>query len=101
MLQYLISTRDVYRGVAEVSVYVKANSRGQSIGTQLLNKLIAESESQGCWTLQANIFPQNKPSIALHKSCGFVEVGVREKIGKLHGKWFDNILLERRSKKII
>jgi L-amino acid N-acyltransferase YncA len=29
--------------------------------------------------------------------CGFREVGRRERIGKLNGKWRDTILLERRS----
>lgn len=94
------SKRDVYRGVAEVSVYVTQNKRGQKIGKQLLQQLVAESESLQFWTLQANIFPQNKASIALHENCGFNVVGVREKIGQLQGNWFDNVLMERRSKKI-
>jgi phosphinothricin acetyltransferase len=91
------SKRQVYRGVAEVSVYVSKDVQGQKIGKQLLQKLIDQSEKEAFWTLQANIFPQNKASIALHKNCGFIEVGVREKIGQLHGQWFDNVLLERRS----
>jgi L-amino acid N-acyltransferase YncA len=50
--------------------------------------------------LQAGIFPENLASIALHKSCGFREVGTRERIGKLKGVWRDTVLLERRSKRI-
>jgi phosphinothricin acetyltransferase len=63
----------------------------------LLEGLIAESERNGIWTLQAGIFPENLGSLALHRSCGFREVGRRERIGKLKGIWRDTILLERRS----
>ena len=92
-----VSPRKVYKGVAEVSVYVASHMRGKHIGKQLLLQLITESESLGFWTLQANIFKANKISIHLHTACGFKVVGIREKIGKLNNKWFDNVLLERRS----
>ena len=96
-----VSKRKVYKGVAEVSVYVSTNHRGHKIGETLLKQLIMESENYGFWTLQANIFSENKASINLHKKCGFRMVGIREKIGMLHGKWHDNHLLERRSNLII
>lgn len=92
-----VSKRKVYSGVAEVSVYVSSNHRGHKIGETLLNQLIKASEAYGFWTLQANIFSENTASINLHNKCGFRLVGIREKIGKLHGKWHDNHLLERRS----
>ena len=95
-----VSKREVYKGVAEVSVYVSNLHKGKHVGETLLNHLIKESEAQGYWTLQAAIFSENNPSIRLHEKCGFRIVGVREKIGKLHGKWHDNHLLERRSKLI-
>lgn len=93
-----VSKRLVYKGVAEVSVYVSENFRGKHIGETLLKELIKDSENKGFWTLQVSIFPENKASIHLHLKCGFRSVGVRDKIGKLKGKWFDNCLLERRSK---
>lgn len=92
-----VSTRNVYRGVAEVSVYVTTEARGRRVGTALLAALIGESEAAGIWTLQTGIFPENKPSISLHKSCGFREVGVRQRVGKLGDRWRDTVLLERRS----
>lgn len=92
-----VSQRCVYGGVAEVSVYVSADRRGSGIGKKLLGALIAASEANGIWTLQAGMFPENSGSLALHLSCGFREVGRRERIGKLHGVWRDTILLERRS----
>jgi phosphinothricin acetyltransferase len=87
----------VYGGVAEVSVYVASDARGQGVGRKLLEGLIRQSEQCGLWTLQAGIFPENAASVALHKRCGFREVGVRERIGRLKGVWRDVVLLERRS----
>ncbi|MCA0932745.1 N-acetyltransferase family protein [Lutimonas saemankumensis] len=95
-----VSSRCVYGGVAEVSVYVAANARGKGIGKILMNRLITESESEGFWTLQAGIFPENKNSIRLHEKSGFRIIGFRERIGLLDGVWKDNVLLERRSSKI-
>lgn len=92
-----VSTRRVYRGVAEVSVYVASAARGRGIGKELLQALVQESEVNGIWTLQAGIFPENSASISLHKSCGFQKVGIRRRIGKLNDVWRDVILMERRS----
>jgi L-amino acid N-acyltransferase YncA len=93
-----VSNRRVYSGVAEVSVYVASNYRGQGVGQALLEALINCSEQHGIWTLQAGILLENDSSIALHKKCGFREVGRRERIGCLNGTWRDVVLLERRSK---
>jgi len=93
-----VSMRRVYSGVAEVSVYVTAASRGSGVGKALLTALVEESESHGIWTLQAGIFPENVASLALHKSCGFRKVGVKRRIGKLGEVWRDVLLLERRSR---
>jgi phosphinothricin acetyltransferase len=93
-----VSRRPVYSGVAEVSVYISDKYRGQKIGTKLLERLIAESEKEKFWTLQAGIFSENIPSLKIHKELGFRKIGHREKIGKMNGIWRDTILLERRSK---
>jgi L-amino acid N-acyltransferase YncA len=92
-----VSSRCVYAGVAEVSVYVTANARGKNIGSLLLKELITESEKSGYWTLQSGVFPENKQSIAIHEKNGFRIIGYREKIGKMGDVWRDNISLERRS----
>jgi phosphinothricin acetyltransferase len=93
-----VSVRCVYAGVVEASVYVAAAARGQGVGKALLAALVAESERAGLWTLQTGIFPENVASLALHKACGFREVGCRERIGQMNGVWRDVILMERRSK---
>jgi phosphinothricin acetyltransferase len=93
-----VSGRCVYAGVTEASVYVKEAVRGLGVGRALLEALVEESEVAGIWTLEAGTFPENKFSIALLKSCGFRQIGYRERLGKLEGIWRDVILFERRSK---
>jgi L-amino acid N-acyltransferase YncA len=92
-----VSTRAVYAGVAEVSIYIAEAARGQGVGKALLNALVEASEQAGIWTLQAGIFSDNTASIALHTTCGFRVVGVRERLGQLHDVWKDVVLMERRS----
>ena len=92
-----VSRRQCYAGVAEVSVYVAVEARGQGVGKQLLLAVIAESERHGIWTLQGGTFPENEASLRLQQSCGFRIVGRRERIGQLNGMWRDTILTERRS----
>jgi L-amino acid N-acyltransferase YncA len=94
-----VSKRSVYRGVAEVTVYVTDIARGEGIGRALLQALIDESERNGIWTLQASIFPENTASVKLHLRCGFREVGRRERIAMLNGVWRDTLLFERRTTK--
>lgn len=93
-----VSYRDVYKGVAEISLYVSHSHARKGIGKKLMRALIDESEKRGIWTLQASVFPKNTASIRLHTGSGFRKVGHREKIAMLDGKWRDTILFERRSR---
>lgn len=93
-----VSSRKVYEGVAEVSVYMGEGFRGRGLGRALLEALVRESEAAGVWTLQASVFPENAASVALHLACGFREVGRRERVARLGGVWRDTVLLERRSR---
>jgi phosphinothricin acetyltransferase len=93
-----VSKREVYAGIAEVSVYVAASARGRGVGGALMRALIEDSEKHGVWTLQSSVFPENTASIALHLKSGFRELGRRERVAKHHGVWRDTVLLERRSR---
>ena len=95
-----VSERCAYAGVAEASVYVAAVAAGQGVGRALLERLVAGAEAAGIWTVQAGIFPENTASLALHRRCGFRTVGVRERLGRLGGRWRDVVLLERRSPRV-
>ena len=91
------SERREYAGVVECHTFVRADARRKGVGTALLSGLIAATEAQGLWTLEANIFPENAPAVALHEKLGFRVVGRRERIGRHRGRWRDVLLLERRS----
>ncbi|PWE16468.1 N-acetyltransferase [Marinicauda salina] len=97
-----VSDRCVYGGIGEVTVYVSKAARGRGVGKALLEAMVAASEAEGIWTLQAGIFPENESSVRLHERCGFRVVGRRERVGRmgygpLAGRWRDTLLLERRS----
>lgn len=96
-----VSKRECFKGVAEVSIYFDQNYVGKGLGSLLLRKLIIDSENHGFWTLQSNIFPENEVSIRFHLKHGFRTVGIREKVGKLHGEWKDLVMLERRSEIVL
>ncbi|TCI92297.1 GNAT family N-acetyltransferase [uncultured Tenacibaculum sp.] len=94
-----VSNRYEYRGVAEVSVYVKLSSAGKRIGSKLMEKIIESSEENHIWSLYSSLFPENIGSVKLHEKYGFRCIGFREKIAQLNGVWRDTVLYERRSKK--
>lgn len=92
------SSRPVYSGVAEVSIYIGENHRGLGIGHTLMTNIIKLSEENNFWTLQSGIIRENTASIELHKKCGFREIGIREKVAKMDNRiWHDTVLMERRS----
>jgi L-amino acid N-acyltransferase YncA len=92
-----VSSRPVYRGVVEHSLYVARSARGQGVGRTLLAAFIDSSAAAGIWTIQAGVFPENTASLALHAAAGFRVVGVRERLGLHDGRWRDVVLLERRA----
>lgn len=99
------SSRCVYEGVLEHSVYVSETARGRGVGKQLLAAFLDESEAAGIWTVQSGVFSENESSLALHHQLGFRDVGTRERVGKMTygpyaGQWRDVVLIERRSESI-
>ncbi len=96
------SSRCVYGGVAEVTIYVASRAQGQGVGKTLLDALVQASEAAGIWTLVAGIMVENEASIILHERCGFERLGVRKRLGKMgfgpmEGEWRDVLQMERRS----
>ncbi|WP_326693111.1 MULTISPECIES: GNAT family N-acetyltransferase [unclassified Streptomyces] len=91
------SSRAVYAGVAEHSVYVAPEERSKGVARALVEALVASTEAAGIWTVQSSVFPENTASLALHERAGFRQVGRRERIAQHHGVWRDTVLIERRS----
>ncbi|MFF2028709.1 GNAT family N-acetyltransferase [Arthrobacter sp. NPDC058192] len=97
-----VSSRQVYAGVIDHSIYISSAARGQGHGSRLLDAFIRHCETAGIWTIQSNIFPENTASLALHQRHGFTIVGTRHRIGQMSygpyaGQWRDTLLLEYRS----
>jgi len=92
-----VSSRAVYAGVVEHSVYVHPDAKGRGIGLALLHTLLDSTEQAGIWTVQSGVFPENTASLRLHERAGFRVVGVRERVGRHHGQWRDVVFIERRS----
>jgi phosphinothricin acetyltransferase len=97
-----VSSRCVYEGVLEHSVYVAEAARGRGVGRELLDAFLRAAEAADVWTVQSGVFPENEPSLALHRELGFRTVGIRERVGKMGygpyaGQWRDVVMIERRS----
>lgn len=88
-------SRPCYAGVAEFSIYLHRDARGQGVGQPLLNALIDAARDRGFWKVLSRVFPFNAASRALCHRCGFREVGVYEKHACLDGQWLDVIIVER------
>ncbi|MBV7333636.1 GNAT family N-acetyltransferase [Chloroflexi bacterium TSY] len=85
-----------YRFLVENSVYVAQNFQRRGIGQRLLTELIRQCEEQGFRQMIAVIGDSdNLPSIALHRSLGFEQVGLLPNIGFKHGRWLDSVLMQR------
>jgi phosphinothricin acetyltransferase len=89
------SPRACYSGIAEFSIYLRPDARGQGTGTLLLNALVESARERGFWKLVSRVFPTNTASRALCRACGFREVGIYEKHGQLDGRWLDAVIVER------
>ncbi len=91
--------REVYSGVAEISIYIHDDYQHKGVGKMLLDAAAGESEKNGIWTLEALIFDDNLPSLELFRKCGYADLGVRPKLGydEVLKKWRNVAMLERRS----
>ena len=87
--------RACYAGIGEFSIYLDRAARGRGVGRTLLEALIDAARERGYWKLVSRIFPFNTASRALCRACGFREVGVYEKHGRLDGQWMDVVIVER------
>lgn len=92
-----VSSRDCYKGVAEVSIYIDERYRNCGFGTALLTRLCTDAASHGFWSLLSVVIAGNEASLRLHRKCGFREIGYRERIAKdIFGNWKDTIMFEKR-----
>lgn len=82
-------------GVGEYTIYVDRASRSVGVGVLLLQELVDEAERRGYWKLVGRIFTTNESSLALARRCGFYDVGIHRRHGRLGGGWKDVRVVER------
>jgi L-amino acid N-acyltransferase YncA len=88
--------RPAYRFTVENSVYVAPGRVGGGIGTALLAKVIDECVPLGLREIVAVIGDSaNLPSIHLHRSAGFVDVGTLCNVGFKFDRWLDTVIMQR------
>jgi Sortase and related acyltransferases len=87
--------RAAYRWTAENSIYVHPDSLGRGVGKALLQELLERSEAFGFRQMIAVIGGAEESSVRLHASCGFREVGRIHAAGRKHGRWLDNIYMQK------
>ena len=81
--------RPAYRRTREASVYLDPEARGQGLGRQLYDALLALLRDDGVHTVLAVIALPNDASVALHRACGFEQVGVLPEVGRKFDRWVD------------
>ena len=89
------SDRPAYAGVGEVSIYVAEHARGRGVGRALLEELQRRAARLDYWKLLGKLFTANAASAALVRRCGWREVGMHRRHGRLDGEWRDVLLVER------
>ena len=86
--------RECYSGVAEVSVYTARPGRGRGAGRMALESVMEAARRAGFWKLVSRVFPDNRASRAMIRSCGFREVGTYQRHARLDGVWRDVVIVE-------
>ena len=93
-----VSDRCAYAGVVEHSVYVHPDARGRGVGLALLqgaDRLHRGGRASGRSSPGSS--PRTPPASPSTTRAGFRVIGIRERIGRHHGRWRDVVLIERRS----
>jgi len=83
-----------YRETVEQTIHVGERHRRQGIGRALLVALVAVAREEGMHALVAGIDAGNEASVALHRSLGFVQVGLMPEVAIKHGVRLDLLLMQ-------
>jgi L-amino acid N-acyltransferase YncA len=88
--------RPAYRFCLEDSIYLHPDAQRQGLGRLLLAELIGRCTAAGATQMLAVIGDTgNAGSIAVHRACGFTDVGVFKAAGWKFGRWLDVVLMQR------
>jgi phosphinothricin acetyltransferase len=84
-----------YRHTRETTVYLSPAAQGRGLGRQLYDDLLRRLVDDGVHLALAAVALPNPASLALHRACGFEEVGVMREVGHKHDRWIDVLWLQR------
>jgi len=89
------SERRAYDETAESSFYVHSTHRGRGIGRKLKAAIIEEARRVRHHTLIARMVQDNRESIHLNESAGFVHVGTLKEVGRKFNKLLDVHIMQK------
>ena len=84
-----------YRFTVEHSVHIRADRRGQGIGTALVSALLPMASALDKHVMIAGIDADNAASIRMHDRLGFTRVAHFRQVGFKFGRWLDLVFLQR------
>jgi phosphinothricin acetyltransferase len=87
--------RAAYDHVADFSVYVRRETRGQGVGRRILDALVERARANGFHKMVLSALARNGAGVALYQSAGFSRVGIYREMGRLDDEWVDVLLMER------
>ena len=87
--------KPAYSHTRETTVYVAPGQQGRGVGRALYDALLAQLADDGVHLVVAAVALPNPASLALHRACGFEEVGVMREVGRKHDRWIDLAWLQR------
>jgi len=91
----LYRPRECYAGIAECSVYVERDARGNGVGRIVLTALEDAARAAGFHKLVSRVFPENSASLRMLDSMGWRQVGIYRRHGQLDGVWRDVVIVEK------
>lgn len=86
--------RPAYATTVEDSVYVAREHRGRGVGRLLLGDLVELARDHGFHAAIARVVGGHEASIALHRACGFEQIGCEREVGRKFGRWLDVVLMQ-------
>lgn len=87
--------KPAYRHTRETGIYVAPGQQGRGVGRALYDVLLPALAADGVHTVVAAVALPNPGSLALHRACGFEQVGVMREVGRKQDRWIDLVWLQK------
>ena len=87
--------KPAYLHTRETTVYVAPGHQGRGIGRGMYDALLPLLADDGVHVVVAAVALPNPGSLALHRACGFSEVGTMREVGRKHDRWIDITWLQK------